>query len=87
MADKVFIRNIPDELWRKLKGHSALQGKTVSQAVREAIMLWLSRVEERDTREVNWEGITGLGRSGMSDVSEEHDDYLSSFRLGRRRKK
>ena len=46
-------------------------------------MLWLSRVEERDMEEVNWEGITGLGGSGMSDVSGKHDDYLSSFRLGR----
>jgi plasmid stability protein len=86
MPEKVFVRNISNDLWRKLKSFAALQGKTVSQAVREAIMLWLSHAEKAGSNEgrVNWRRITAVGRSGKSDVSQRHDDYLAAYRLAHR---
>lgn len=87
MPDKIFVRNISDELWRKMKSHCALQGKTVSQALREAIMLWLANIEEMKETDVDWKGITGLGKSGVHDVSEKHDDYLADYLLEHRSEK
>lgn len=76
MAEKVFVRDVPDELWRSLKAGAARRGITVSKAVSEAIRKWLS---EEDTSEAGfeWKGIANLGASGAGDVSEAHDRHMA----------
>lgn len=37
------IRNLDDHAYRRLKAHAALTGKTVGQAVNEAIQAYLAR--------------------------------------------
>ena len=45
MGKKVFLRNIDEKLYAALKAKASLLGITVSQAVNEAIRLWLQSPE------------------------------------------
>lgn len=76
MAEKVFVRDIPDELWREFKAGAAKRGLTVSKAFSKAIRLWLKHDEEPEAS-VNWEAISNLGASGESDIAENHDKHLA----------
>lgn len=83
MPEKVFIRGIPDEMWRALKARASLEGITVSQAVQAAIRAYLSgtsRAADSGPTGV-WGGITDVGGSGDKDVSERHDHYLAEANL------
>lgn len=77
MPEKVFIRNVPDDLWRAIKARASLDGLTLSQAVQIAIRAYLNG----DAFAVNagdpFAGIVGLGASGFDDVSENHDRHLA----------
>ncbi len=79
MPDKVFIRGIPDDLWRAIKARASLEGITVSQAVQVAIRAYLSGVNPNASSRSSdpWRGIVALGASGRLDVSERHDHYLA----------
>jgi len=80
MPDKVFVRNIPDDLWRALKAKASLEGKTLSQAIQEAVQSYLlgqANSKPGPGRDP-WSGITAIGRSGKHDVSEKHDEYLAA---------
>ncbi len=81
MPDKVFVRNVPEDLWRGVKARAALEGKTVSAAVAEALRSWLERDEDGPEEAVDWEGITALGRSGAADGSDRHDEILAAAAL------
>jgi hypothetical protein len=80
MPDKIFVRNISDELWRSVKAKAALEGITLSEAVQEALHYYLNHqaVIEKNAEKPNvWMNLTNLGRSGLSDVSEKHDKYIA----------
>jgi len=87
MPEKVFVRDIPDEVWRALKARASLDGMTLSQAVTSAIRGFLSGGGVRDVPADPWGGITGLGEGDERDVSERHDHYLAeAIRPARRRR-
>jgi plasmid stability protein len=77
MPEKVFVRNIPDKLWRTFKARANLEGITVSQAVQQALRQYLAGAGGRGPYRGAFDGIIGLGASGLSDVSERHDYYLA----------
>ena len=79
MPDKVFIRNVPDQLWRAFKARASLDGLTMSQAIQIAIEGYLRGNAARGgaAEKDPFAGIVGLGASGDDDVSEHHDRYLS----------
>jgi hypothetical protein len=85
MAEKVFVRDIPDDLWRSLKAGASARGMTVSKAVSEAIREWL-KSGDVDKGEFAYKTISDLGSSGVADVSAKHDRYLAEavHRKGRR---
>jgi len=83
MAEKVFVRNVPDKLWRSLKAGAAARGMTVSKAVRQALEAWIEKPDAEPTR-FRWRKITALGASGQTDVSERHDEYLARAALARK---
>ena len=75
MADKVFVRDIPDELWRSLKVSAAERKMTLSRAVAEAIRMWIAKGEK--TSGFRYAAVSNLGSSGLEDVSENHDRYIA----------
>ncbi|MFA6033916.1 MAG: hypothetical protein WC889_13525 [Myxococcota bacterium] len=75
MADKVFVRDIPDELWSSLKVSAAGRKMTISKAVAEAIKMWIAKGEK--TPGFRYAAVSNLGSSGVEDVSENHDRYLA----------
>lgn len=80
MPEKIFVRNISDDLWRSVKAKAALEGVTLSEAVQEALYYYLNHqtVSTKDTKKPSaWMNLTDLGRSGLSDVSENHDKYIA----------
>jgi len=77
MPEKVFVRNIPDELWRAVKARASLEGITVSEAVQRALKQYLAGVGRQRPYRGAYDGIIGLGASGLSDISERHDHYLA----------
>ena len=77
MPDKVFIRGIPDSMWRAFKARASLDGHTVSKAIQLAIRSYLDGPSVRISSDDPWKGITALGESGAEDVSERHDHYLA----------
>ena len=62
MAEKVFIRNVSEELWRNLKASAAVRGMTISRAISEAIEQWLI-TSATDEKCFDWKSITALGKS------------------------
>ncbi|MDQ1328591.1 MAG: hypothetical protein QG641_1876, partial [Candidatus Poribacteria bacterium] len=65
-----------------------IYGKTIKEAknmAREAIELYLESLQEHNEEipieEEPLMGIIGLGRSGLYDVSENHDRYLAESKL------
>ncbi len=79
MPEKVFIRGIPDELWRAVKARAALEGITISKAVSRAIRLYLAGFDTMKTSSSKdpWADISDLGKSGRSDISKNHDRYIA----------
>ena len=72
---KILTVEIPDELYRTLQELS--KGRTDREINEELIRLIKGFVEERRRRlnDPIFEPITATG-SGLSDVSERHNDYL-----------
>lgn len=65
---------------RALKRKAAERGVSMAQVIRDAIDQSL----DRDDEDVKWErafSVVGKFRSGLSDVSERHDDYLAEAYL------
>ena len=78
MPDKIFVRNISDELWRSVKAKAALEGITLSEAVEEALRYYLNHPQaDGNVTQDAWMTLTNLGSSGISDVSEQHDKYIA----------
>ncbi len=77
MPDKVFIRNVPDDLWRAFKARASLEGLTLSQAIGIAIRGYLRGSTEADPNSDPFAGIVALGSSGYDDVSEHHDEHIA----------
>ena len=90
MPEKVFVRNIPDELWRAFKARASLDGITVSEAVQRALRQYLAGGSGAEPVRGAFAGITGLFSDPAVDVSEQHDRYLAEepapYRTGKRRK-
>jgi hypothetical protein len=61
-----------------LRAEAGARGVSVSQLIREGIILFRAR-EERFPEEKKKRALAAVGRfsSGASDVSERHDDYLA----------
>ncbi|MBI4703945.1 MAG: hypothetical protein HY744_22785 [Deltaproteobacteria bacterium] len=81
MASQVFVRNVPDDLWRIVKSHAAARGQTLSAAVVEALRAWLLSSAADVPAPPDWNGISRLGHGGRGDVSERHDAYLAEAAL------
>jgi hypothetical protein len=78
MPEKVFVRGIPDDLWRAIKARASLEGITLSEAIQAAIRTYLSgEAPAGVSPEDPWRGLVALGASGHSDVSARHDHYLA----------
>ena len=83
MPEKVFIRSIPDEIWRALKARASLEGLTVSEAVQEALRRYLTGTIGPVESDV-WAGITDIGGSGSPDGAEAHDRHVAAALAGDR---
>ena len=61
-----------------LRTEARARGVSVSQLIREGVALFRAR-EERFPEEKKKRALAAVGRfsSGLSDVSERHDDYLT----------
>lgn len=77
MPEKVFVRNVPDELWRAFKTRASLDGVTVSEAVQRALRQYLSGASSAEPVRGAFDGIIGLFSGEAPDVSERHDHYLA----------
>ena len=80
MPEKIFVRNISNDLWRSVKAKAALEGITLSEAVQEALHYYLNNhtVDRKNAKKPDsWMSLTNLGRSGLSDVSVKHDKYIA----------
>ena len=79
MPDKVFIRGVPDELWRAFKARANLEGITVAEAVRQALRDYLGGPTSSAAGDPAdcWSAITAVGGSGREDVSERHDHFIA----------
>jgi hypothetical protein len=94
MPEKVFIRNVPDDLWRAVKARASLEGITISEAVQRALRGYLAGVSGGDGSRDHWHGMIGLFGGDEPDVAEHHDLYLAeepapyrSVKKSRRKKK
>jgi hypothetical protein len=69
---------IEEDQWKWLKSKAAQRGVSISQHVREGIVLFRS-LEERHPEDEKARALRAVGRfaSWVSDISERHDDYLS----------
>jgi plasmid stability protein len=77
MPEKVFVRNIPDDLWRAVKARASLEGITVSEAVQRALSQYLAGGSAPKKSRGFFDGIIGLASGDEPDVSERHDYYLA----------
>lgn len=67
------IRNLDEEAYRRLKAHAALTGKTIGQAVNEAIRGYLARTDVREPRGTLRDLQPELYPEGTERLSEEID--------------
>ena len=81
MMETVMVRTqiqLSEEQARALKALSARSGLSVAELIRRSIDSMLKssdgREEERRRRAI---AAVGIGRSGFSDISVEHDKYLA----------
>ncbi|MBI2265946.1 MAG: hypothetical protein HYU64_12355 [Armatimonadetes bacterium] len=77
MTDKIFVRGVSPEIWRKAKVQAAAKDLKMAQVIEESLKMWLGIEDAQDASGVNWESLTAIGKSGLKDVSEKHDYYLS----------
>jgi hypothetical protein len=79
MPEKIFVRGIPDDLWRAIKSRASLEGITVSQALQAAIRAYLAGASQVESSSLPdpWKGMIAVGEGDRSDVSERHDHYLA----------
>lgn len=70
------IRNLNEEAYRRLKAHAALTGKTIGQAVNEAIRGYLARAETRERRGTLRDLRPELYPEGTESLSEEIDHVV-----------
>ena len=70
-----------EEQYRALKEEAHQMKLSLSEAVRGAVELWLSR-RERALRVQRSLASIGRFRSGRSDISERHDSYLADAYRG-----
>lgn len=81
MPGKVFVRGVSEEIWSLARARAVMKRMKMAQVIEESLKLWLGVQEASDASTINWEALTGLGGSGLKDVSERHDIYLSQRRV------
>ena len=70
---------LDDDLYRGLAAEAAIEGRSVSSLVREAVSQWLVPRQSRGIKESPFWSLVGTGQGGDSDnlpVSENVDAYL-----------
>lgn len=65
-----------DDQAAAIEAEAAASGRTPAAVLRDAVQLWWGSQERRHRIQRALE-VTGGFRSGLSDVSERHDDYLA----------
>ena len=70
---------LTEEQARALKDLAHREGKSVAELTRQAIDYWLQKVGSLSAEERRQRALAVVGRfhSGLSDISERHDDYLT----------
>ncbi len=68
----------PAELYRKIERKAKEESKSSAQFIREAVVEYLSKKEEK---KIDWENdpifkLAGIGQSGLGDLAKNHDAYL-----------
>ena len=66
---------LTDDRAAAIEAEAAASGRTPAAVLRDAVELWWGS-HERQRRIRRALEVTGGFRSGLSDVSERHDDYL-----------
>lgn len=71
--------SLPEEQYEKLKKRAAGKGVSMSELVREGIDLVLSAPDGLSRDEMKKRALEMIGKynSGLTDVSEKHDEYLA----------
>jgi hypothetical protein len=70
---------LTEEQARALKDLAHREGKSVAELTRQAVDYWLQKVGSVSAEERRQRALAVVGRfhSGLSDISERHDDYLA----------
>jgi len=69
------IRNLDEEAYRQLKARAAVEGKSVGEAMTEAIRLYIAQGRKRKTRSIRDMKVVDFG-PGTEHLSEEIDQVL-----------
>jgi plasmid stability protein len=69
------IRNLDEDAYRQLKARATLDGKSVGEAMTEAIRVYLAQARRRKTRSILDMKIRDLG-PGTERLSEEIDEIV-----------
>lgn len=79
------IRNLDDELYRRLKARAALQGKTVGEAMNDAMRRYLASREEREGEPPSLGDLKPVSYGdGSERLSEEVDPVVYGTKRGDR---
>ena len=75
---------LTEEQAKALKAQAAAKGTSVAELIRQSVDEWLLRVSSVDMVERRRRAIAVAGRfnSGLTDVSTNHDDYLTEAYQG-----
>ncbi|MCA1812805.1 MAG: ribbon-helix-helix protein, CopG family [Halobacteriales archaeon] len=77
------IRNLDEEAYRQLKARAAVEGKSVGEAMSEAIRLYVAQGRKRKTRSIRDIKVLDFG-PGTERLSEQIDDVLYGTKHDRR---
>lgn len=77
MTEKIFIRDVSEDIWRLAKATAAMRKMKMGEVINDALRIWLGLEQVKDADSIKWDSMIGLGESGLKDVSEKHDFYLS----------
>lgn len=84
MSDRILIRGVSKEIWRKARAQAVMKNMKMAHVIEEALKIWMGMQDAQDASGVNWDSLVAIGGSGLKDVSERHDFYLSQRRAGRK---
>ena len=68
----------PEDLYSKISKRAKQESKSSAQIIREAVVEYLEKKKEQ---ELDWENdpifkLVGIAKSGVADLSVNHDHYL-----------